>query len=54
MRKNTDFSWVWAFLIIGGALGIIGWVQYMVIRDCGLLGLLRGAEIFWAFGGCSH
>lgn len=37
---------------IAGMVGLVAYVQYAIIRDCGLWGMLHGAEWVWLFGGC--
>lgn len=29
-----------------------GYIKVRTIQDCGFLGVLKGAELIWAFGGC--
>lgn len=38
---------------IAGVVALIVYVQYAIIRDCGFIGLLHGAEWVWLFGGCN-
>lgn len=37
---------------VGATLVLVVYVQYAIIRDCGFIGLLHGAEWVWLFGGC--
>lgn len=35
-------------VVVSGAV----WLQFRIIHDCGLMGLLRDAEWWWLFGYC--
>jgi hypothetical protein len=39
-------------VIVPAIVGALLYVQYAIIRDCGVLAFLHGAQWWWLFGYC--